>query len=60
MLDNLIGAPPRKALWLVCAGRGADTKKVRKSERGKISVVRCTGFEPVTDCLEGWRSIPMS
>ncbi|EKH91834.1 hypothetical protein ECMA6_2573, partial [Escherichia coli MA6] len=27
--------PPRKALWLVCAGRGADTKKARKSEPGK-------------------------
>ncbi|ELV20661.1 hypothetical protein EC09BKT78844_3055, partial [Escherichia coli 09BKT078844] len=27
---------------------GADIKKARKSEPGKISVARCTGFEPVT------------
>ncbi len=35
-------------------------KKARKSEPGKISVARCTGFEPVTDCLEGNCSVRLS
>ncbi|EHN95301.1 hypothetical protein ESPG_00506 [Escherichia coli H397] len=35
-------------------------KKARKSEPGKISLARCTGFEPVTDCLEGNCSVRLS